>query len=188
MPEDVASIPDEALTFLAGQVYAAAHELLTYAGRGGLLVGAVADPDLGPALAGPVLAAGLRSACCRSRTQKPTLIDSGDGVAAQLDGFRGSPLLDREALRELMLRFALLLREVPEVVVADLNPVRCMTSGCVVLDMRLRVERPARWSASRPGDEPWPGPTGASPARRTSRPALPRTGHPPPTAAGGEPP
>lgn len=26
---------------------------------------------------------------------------------------------------------------------ADLNPVRCMTSGCVVLDMRLRVERPA---------------------------------------------
>jgi hypothetical protein len=65
------------------------------------------------AVAGPVLAAGLRSACCRSRTQKSTLIDSGDGVAAQLDGFRGSPLLDREALRELMLRFALLLRECP---------------------------------------------------------------------------
>ena len=192
MNEDVASIPDEALTFLAGQVYAAAHELLTYAGRGGLLVGAVADPDLGPVLAVGFgggragLGRGLRSACCRSRTQKSTLIDLGDGVAAQLDGFRGSPLLDREALRELMLRFALLLREVPEVVVADLNPVRCMTSGCVVLDMRLRVERPARWSASRPGDEPWPGPTGARPARRTSRPALPRTGHPPPTAAGGE--
>ena len=135
-------------------------------------MGAVADPDLGPVLAVGFgggragLGRGLRSACCRSRTQKSTLIDLGDGVAAQLDGFRGSPLLDREALRELMLRFALLLREVPEVVVADLNPVRCMTSGCVVLDMRLRVERPARWSASRPGDEPWPGPTGASPARR----------------------
>ena len=51
-----------------------------------------------------------------------------------------------EALRELILRFALLLREVPEVVEADLNPVRCMTSGCVVLDMRLRIEhrRPRR--------------------------------------------
>jgi DNA invertase Pin-like site-specific DNA recombinase len=33
-----------------------------------------------------------------------------------------------------------LLREVPEVVETDLNPVRCMTSGCVVLDMRLRIE------------------------------------------------
>jgi hypothetical protein len=58
----------------------------------------------------------------------------------QLDGFRGSALLDREALRELMLRFALLLRELPEIVEADLNPVRCMPHGCVVLDMRLRIE------------------------------------------------
>ena len=53
---------------------------------------------------------------------------------------RGSPPLDREALRELILRFTLLVRAVPEVVEADLNPVRCMTSGCLVLDMRLRVE------------------------------------------------
>ena len=61
-------------------------------------------------------------------------------MSADLDGFRGSALLDREALRELILRFALLLRVVPEVVEADLNPVRCMTSGCVVFDMRLRIE------------------------------------------------
>ena len=68
------------------------------------------------------------------------LIDSAEGVATELDGFRGTAALDREALRELILRFALLLGEVPEVVEADLNPVRCMTSGCVVLDMRLRIE------------------------------------------------
>ena len=37
-----------------------------------------------------------------------------------------------------MLRFAHL---VPEVVEADLNSVRCMPKGCVVLDMRVRVER-----------------------------------------------
>ena len=46
-----------------------------------------------------------------------------------------------KALRELMLRFARLLREVPEVAEADLNPVRCMPKGYVVLDMRVRVER-----------------------------------------------
>ena len=68
------------------------------------------------------------------------LIDSAEGVAAELDGFRGSALLDREALRELILRFTLLLQEIPEVVEADLNPVRCMTNGCIVLDMRLRIE------------------------------------------------
>jgi hypothetical protein len=44
-------------------------------------------------------------------------------------------------VRELILRFALLLREVPEIVEADLNPVRCMTKGCIVLDMRLRIQR-----------------------------------------------
>jgi hypothetical protein len=38
--------------------------------------------------------------------------------------------LDREALRELILRFTFLLARVPEVVEADLNPVRCMTNGC----------------------------------------------------------
>ena len=57
---------------------------------------------------------------------------------------RGAPL-DREALRELILRFTLLLAQVPEVVEADLNPVRCMAGGCLVLAMRLRIEhrRPA---------------------------------------------
>ena len=68
------------------------------------------------------------------------LINSAESVATQLDGFRGSALLDRAALRELILRFTLLLLQVPEVVEADLNPVRCMTNGCVVLDMRLRIE------------------------------------------------
>jgi hypothetical protein len=64
-----------------------------------------------------------------------------ESVATQLDGFRGSPPLDREALRELILRFALLLRAVPGIVEADLNPIRCMPSGAITLDMRLRVER-----------------------------------------------
>ena len=35
------------------------------------------------------------------------LINSAEGVATQLDGFRGSALLDRDALRELIPRFAL---------------------------------------------------------------------------------
>ncbi len=114
---------------------------------GDVLVGAVRDPDLGPVLGvgfGGRRAGLDRTAAFRllpvTDAEADELIDSAEGVATELDGFRGSAALDRQALRELMLRFALLLREVPEVVETDLNPVRCMTSGCVVLDMRLRIE------------------------------------------------
>jgi acyl-CoA synthetase (NDP forming)/GNAT superfamily N-acetyltransferase len=117
-------------------------------GGADVLVGAISDPDLGPVLAvgfGGRRAGLGRSAAFRllpvTDAEADELIDSADGVATQLDGFRGSAVLDRQALRELMLRFALLLRELPEVVETDLNPVRCMPNGCVVLDMRLRIEQ-----------------------------------------------
>ena len=116
-------------------------------GGADVLVGAISDPDLGPVLALGLggRQAGLgRGAAFRllpvTDAEADELIDSSEGVTAELDGFRGSAVLDRAALRELILRFALLLREVPEVVETDLNSVRCITSGCVVLDMRLRIE------------------------------------------------
>jgi acetate---CoA ligase (ADP-forming) len=116
-------------------------------GGADVLVGAVGDPDLGPVLAvgfGGRRAGLGRGAAFRllpaTDAEADELIDSAEGVATELDGFRGSAVLDRQALRELMLRFALLVREVPEVIETDLNPVRCMTTGCVVLDMRLRIE------------------------------------------------
>jgi len=115
-----------------------------------VLVGAVADPDLGPVLAVGLggRQAGLgRSTAFRllpaTDADADELIDSADSVAAELDGFRGGEPLDREALRELILRFSLLLRGASEVVEADLNPIRCMTTGCVVLDVRLRIQRRA---------------------------------------------
>jgi acyl-CoA synthetase (NDP forming) len=113
-----------------------------------MLVGAFSDPDLGS-----VIAVGLggrqagigETVACRlppaTDVEADELIDSCHGVATELDGFRGGAALDREALRELILRFALLLGEIPELVEADLNPVRCTTNGCVVLDMRVRIER-----------------------------------------------
>ena len=117
-------------------------------GGADVLVGAISDPDLGPVLAvgfGGRRAGLGRSAAFRllpvTDAEADELIDSAEGVVTELDGFRGSAVLDRQALRELMLRFSLLLRELPEVVETDLNPVRCMTSGCIVLDMRIRIER-----------------------------------------------
>ncbi len=113
-----------------------------------VLVGAVADPDLGPVLAvglgGHHAGVGVTAAfrlLPLTDADADELIDACEVVAAELDGHRGSPPLDRAALRELILRFALLLRAVPEIVEVDLNPIRCMASGAVVLDTRLRIER-----------------------------------------------
>jgi acetate---CoA ligase (ADP-forming) len=112
-----------------------------------MLVGTVNDPDLGSVIAvglGGLQARLTEAAAFRlppaTDAEADELIDSAKGVAAELNGLRGSAPLDREALRELILRFTLLVRAVPEVVEADLNPVRCMTSGCLVLDTRLRIE------------------------------------------------
>ena len=113
-----------------------------------VLVGTVRDPDYGPVMAIGLsgrLAGLAHTVAFRvlpvTVAEADELIDASESVATLLDGFRGSPQVDREALRELILRFAGLLREVPEVAEADLNPVRCMPRGYVILDMRVRVER-----------------------------------------------
>ncbi|HEY7076754.1 MAG TPA: GNAT family N-acetyltransferase, partial [Solirubrobacteraceae bacterium] len=94
-----------------------------------VLVGAVADPQLGTVMAvglGGRQAALNRSAAFRlpphTDVEAGELIDASAAVATQLDGFRGGPALDREALLDLVLRFALLLEAAPEIVEADLNP------------------------------------------------------------------
>ena len=113
-----------------------------------LLVGAFSDPDLGLVIAvglgGRHASLGETVACRLPPTtdvEADELIDSATAVATELDDFPGAAPLDRQALRALILRFVLLLGEVPEVVEADLNSVRCTTNGCQVLDTRVRIER-----------------------------------------------
>ena len=112
-----------------------------------LLVGTFRDPDLGCVIAlGPGgQHAGLgETVACRlppaTDVEADELIDSCPAVAIELDRLQGAAAFDRETLRELILRFALLLSEVPEVVEADLNPVRCTANRSVVLDTRVRIE------------------------------------------------
>jgi acyl-CoA synthetase (NDP forming) len=111
-----------------------------------VLVGALADPDLGPVvgvgmggrqagLAGDVAFA----LAPLTDVEVDELILSSAGVRAWLEGARGAAPLDRPALREVVLRFALLLEHVPEIAEVDLNPVRVMTTGATVLDARVRI-------------------------------------------------
>ncbi|HEX6711888.1 MAG TPA: GNAT family N-acetyltransferase [Thermoleophilaceae bacterium] len=109
-----------------------------------VLVGTLKDPQLGSVIGvgfGGRQAAVARSTAFRllpsTDVQADELIDASEGVATQLD----DAALNREALRELILRFARLLEHVPELVEADLNSVRCTATACLVLDMRLRIEQ-----------------------------------------------
>jgi acetyl coenzyme A synthetase (ADP forming)-like protein len=60
-----------------------------------------------------------------------------------LEGYRGHPPADIEALRDVVLRIARLAEEVPEIVELDLNPVIALPpgNGCRIVDARIRVAR-----------------------------------------------
>jgi acyl-CoA synthetase (NDP forming)/RimJ/RimL family protein N-acetyltransferase len=112
-----------------------------------VLVGSVRDRDLGPLVA---VGLGGRHAglgtelyfrlAPHTDADADDSIDGATGVAAVLEGARGRPVLDRAALSELVLRFSALVREVPEIAEVDLNPIRVLTVGARVLDVRVRVE------------------------------------------------
>ena len=61
-----------------------------------------------------------------------------------LEGYRGHPPADLDALRELLLRISRLAVDVPEIVELDLNPVLAMPPGhgCRIVDARIRVRTP----------------------------------------------
>jgi len=58
-----------------------------------------------------------------------------------LEGYRGHPAADREALRGLLFRISALVENVPEIREMDLNPLKALEpgEGYVVLDARVRV-------------------------------------------------
>jgi acyl-CoA synthetase (NDP forming) len=113
-----------------------------------VLVGVVAEADLGPLIG---LGMGGRYAALSGdvafRVAPLTDVDADELIAASravrawLAGFRGAPPLDGAALRDLLVRFSKLVEHAPDLVEADLNPVRLTTAGCAVLDARIRLER-----------------------------------------------
>ena len=60
-----------------------------------------------------------------------------------LRGYRGAPVADESALRDVLLRVSALIDICPEIRELDINPLRVMPQGARALDVRVRVERPA---------------------------------------------
>ena len=119
--------------------------------RGGIeaLVGVTSDPTFGPLLVcglGGVLVELLRDVAFHL----PPLseIDAAEMLAKLragklLDGYRGQPAGDRDALVQVLMRVSALVEIVPELRELDLNPVKVLPpgQGAIVVDGRMRVGR-----------------------------------------------
>jgi acetyl coenzyme A synthetase (ADP forming)-like protein len=110
-----------------------------------MLVGALNDPLFGPVVvcgSGGVLAELL--ADFASRLHPLTVTDAAEMIeelrgARLLRGYRGQPPADAAALQEVVLRVSALLTICPEIQELDLNPVKVLSSGACVVDVRVKV-------------------------------------------------
>jgi acyl-CoA synthetase (NDP forming) len=117
--------------------------------RGGIeaLVGVTTDPTFGPLVVcglGGVLVEVLRDVSFR--LTPVTNVDAAEMIAKLraselLDGYRGAPPGDREALAMVIMRISALVEVVPEIREIDLNPVKVLEpgKGAIVVDGRIRI-------------------------------------------------
>jgi acetyl coenzyme A synthetase (ADP forming)-like protein len=112
-----------------------------------MFVGATRDAAFGPVVAfgtGGVQLELWNDVVCRlgmiSKADARLMIDSVRGRKL-LDGFRGAPAGDREALADAIVRVARLMESVPQVLELDINPLLALEPGrgVVALDARVRV-------------------------------------------------
>ena len=111
------------------------------------IVGVVNDPVFGPLIAfglGGVTAEVLGDVAFRLHPL--TDVDADELIASSrasrlLAGFRGAPVADLGALREILLRVSKLVEDVPEIAELDLNPVlvRSAGEGAFAIDARIRL-------------------------------------------------
>jgi len=143
----------------AGEVASAMRERLAAAGREvraftlqrmaptglEMIVGAVHDPQFGPVLAcgaGGRLVELLKDVSVRlapiSQSDAREMLRELKTYPA-LDGYRGAPVLDSEALVDLAVRVGCLVDDLPEIQELDVNPVLVHVRGATVVDARVRV-------------------------------------------------
>ena len=135
-----------------------------------MLIGSSADPHFGP-----VVVCGLGGTAAEIHhdiaVRLTPLTDLGAHMMLRelrmlplLQGYRGAPASDLEALEDLVLRVAAMVHAHPQIVELDCNPVSVSAERIVILDARVRV-------ATAPAPIPWPSLHAAPPADWASGPA-----------------
>ncbi len=111
-----------------------------------LIVGVVHDPSFGPVLA--CGAGGTMAELIKDVAVRITPVGERDAHEMlrelrsfpMLDGYRGAPRCDLDAIEDLLLRVGALVEGHPEIAALDLNPVVASPDGARILDARVRVE------------------------------------------------
>jgi len=120
-----------------------------------LLVGVLADPLFGPVLAcgaGGTQAELLKDVAvrvCPLSPEEGSEMVRSLAIFPLLNGFRGGPAVDIDALEELLLRISAMVDVHHEIVELDLNPVVVGLDGALALDSRIKVRSAAP-------TRPWP--------------------------------
>ena len=116
-----------------------------------MIVGANRDPLLGPVVVvglGGRLVEVLGDIAVRvAPLGDEDIIDMVQSLVAYplLTGYRGGPLLDVEALHDVLRRVSAIAEDYPEIAEMDLNPLFVLEKGAVAADVRVRLcGRPAQ--------------------------------------------
>lgn len=119
-----------------------------------VMVGVTADPQFGPLVAfglGGIYVEIMSDV--KFRVTPLTDRDAAEMVREirgyrLLQGYRGHPAADVEAIEEVLLRISRLVEEIPEISEMDLNPIFALPpgEGCRIVDARIRVGLPAETS------------------------------------------
>jgi acyl-CoA synthetase (NDP forming)/GNAT superfamily N-acetyltransferase len=118
------------------------------------IVGLASDPAFGPVVM--VGLGGVMTDLLRDRAFTVPPLEPGAAgamvaslrAAPLLDGYRGAPKVDRQALVAVLERIAHVAEEVPELVELDLNPILVSPTGALAVDCKARV------APRRPGPGP----------------------------------
>ncbi|MCS6852973.1 MAG: GNAT family N-acetyltransferase [Gemmataceae bacterium] len=121
------------------------------AGGAEVMVGVIQDPLFGPLVAfglGGIHVEILADVCFRvtplTDRDAAEMVRSIRG-ARLLEGYRGHPPADRDALEEVLLRVSRLVEEIPLIQELDLNPIIALPpgQGCRIVDARIRLREDA---------------------------------------------
>ncbi len=112
-----------------------------------VIVGAIKDPTFGPTIMfglGGIFVEILRDVSFRlvpiERVDAEEMI--GEIKAYRiLEGARGMPKADKEALIEILLKTSEMLMDIPEIKELDLNPIMVYEKGAKIVDARVILER-----------------------------------------------
>jgi acetate---CoA ligase (ADP-forming) len=111
-----------------------------------LIVGVVNDHNFGPVIAcgaGGTTAELIKDVAVRITPLSE--LDASEMIRALqtfplLDGYRGAPRCNIEAIEEVLLRLSVMVEAHPEIVELDFNPLIATPDRAVIVDARVRVE------------------------------------------------